>query len=97
MTGDLPFSVGLMATAPVSDIVELARRAEKAGCRRCWAYDEGLVTRDVYVTLAAIAGATDRIALGPGITNPYVRHPGATAAAIATLDELAREGWYEAL
>jgi len=77
-----------MPEGPVSELVELARLAEQLGCGRCWVYDEGLVTRDVYVTLTAIALATGSIRLGPGITNPYVRHPGATATAIATLDEL---------
>ncbi|RUA24852.1 MAG: hypothetical protein DSY73_03005 [Actinobacteria bacterium] len=84
----LPLSVNLMPDAPVPDVVDLACLAERLGYRRCWVYDEGLVTRDVYVTLAAIALATDHIQLGPGITNPYVRHPGVTATAIATLDEL---------
>ncbi|MFQ5556001.1 MAG: LLM class flavin-dependent oxidoreductase [Acidimicrobiales bacterium] len=81
-------SVNLMAEAPVHQMVELARLAEEVGCRRCWVYDEGIVTRDVYVTLTAIAGNTSTIRLGPGITNPHVRHPAATAAAIASLDEL---------
>jgi 5,10-methylenetetrahydromethanopterin reductase len=84
----LPLSVNLMPHAPVSAIVELAVLAESVGCTRCWVYDEGLSTRDVYVTLAAIASATSTIGIGTGITNPYVRHPGATATAIATLDEL---------
>ena len=84
----VPVSVNLMPAGPVAQVVELATLAEARGCRRCWVYDEGMHTRDVYVTLAAIAGATTRIGLGPGITNPYVRHPGATAAAVATLDEL---------
>ncbi|MDH3753120.1 MAG: LLM class flavin-dependent oxidoreductase [Acidimicrobiia bacterium] len=84
----LPVSVNLMPEAPIGEVVELAVLAERLGYARCWVYDEGLVTRDVYVTLAAIAGRTDRISLGPGITNPYVRHPGATAAAVASLDEL---------
>lgn len=81
-------SVNLMPEGPVGQVVEMAVLAEQLGCSRCWVYDEGLVTRDVYVTLAAIAERTERIPLGPGITNPYVRHPGATAAAVATLDEL---------
>jgi 5,10-methylenetetrahydromethanopterin reductase len=84
----LPLSVNLMPDAPVPELVELARLAESLGYGRCWVYDEGLHTRDVYVTLAAIALGTDSVRIGPGITNPYVRHPGATAAAIATLDEL---------
>ena len=84
----VPLSVNLMPTGAIGDVVELAALAEQLGCRRCWVYDEGVHTRDVYVTLAAIATATDRIGLGPGITNPYVRHPGATASAVASLDEL---------
>lgn len=88
MTPTIPMSVNLMPDAPVADIVSLAVLAEELGCRRCWVYDEGLVTRDVWITLTAVALATSRIRIGPGITNPYVRHPGATAAALATLDEL---------
>lgn len=84
----LPLSVNLMPEGPVSELVELARLAESLGYGRCWVYDEGLVTRDVYVALTAIALGTDSIRLGPGITNPYVRHPGATATAVASLDEL---------
>ncbi|MEC7810231.1 MAG: LLM class flavin-dependent oxidoreductase [Actinomycetota bacterium] len=83
-----PVSVNLMPTIKIETIVQLAQLSEKLGYRRCWVYDEGLHTRDVFVTLTAIAIATEKILLGPGITNPYVRHPGITAAAIASLDEI---------
>ena len=78
-----------MPEAPVADIVELAVLAEHLGYDRCWVYDEGLATRDVYVTLTAVALATARMEIGPGITNAYTRHPATTAAALASLDELA--------
>ncbi|MCH2621917.1 MAG: LLM class flavin-dependent oxidoreductase, partial [Acidimicrobiales bacterium] len=81
-------SVNLIPEAPVSVIRELAVRAEELGYRRCWVYDEGLATRDVYVTLAAILQATSRLIVGPGVTNAYTRHPGQSAAAIATLAEM---------
>ena len=77
-----------MPEAPVADIVELAVLAEHLGYDRCWVYDEGLATRDVYVTLTAIALATNRMEVGPGITNAYTRHPATTAATLASLDEL---------
>ena len=51
----LPLSVNLMPKGPVAEVADLAVLAERLGYRRCWVYDEGLVTRDVYVTLAAIA------------------------------------------
>jgi 5,10-methylenetetrahydromethanopterin reductase len=75
---------------PVTAVVELCQEAERLGYGRCWVADQGLDTRDVYVTLTAIAQKTDTIRLGPGITNPYTRHPMIAAASIASLDELAR-------
>lgn len=79
--------VNLIPEAPINDMVALAKTAEAVGFNRCWVYDEGLVTRDVYVTLTAIALNTNRLELGPGVTNPYTRHVAQTAAAIASLDE----------
>ena len=81
-------SINVIPEGPIAEIVDLAVHAERLGFDRVWVYDEGLATRDVYVVMAAIAAATDRIEIGPGITNPYTRHPGQTAAAIASLDEL---------
>ena len=81
-------AVNLIPEAPVASIVELAQHAEQRGFQRCWVYDEGLAARDVYVTLTAIAVATNTIRLGPGITNPYTRHMTSTIGAIAALDEL---------
>lgn len=78
----------VMPEGPVDRIVEVAREAERIGLARVWIPDEGLAGRDCYITLAAIAAATERIGIGTGITNAYTRHPGVTAAAIATLDEL---------
>ncbi|MGA1436235.1 MAG: LLM class flavin-dependent oxidoreductase [Ilumatobacteraceae bacterium] len=84
----MDWSVNLMAKAPIGEIVELAVLAEQLGYERCWLFDEGMMTRDVFVTLTAIAQHTSTIKIGPGITNPYTRHPGTTAAGIASLDEM---------
>lgn len=81
-------SINVMPEEPVSRMVDLAVAAEQLGYDRCLVYDEGLASRDVYITLSAIALATSTISMGPGITNPYTRHAGSTAAAIASLDEL---------
>jgi 5,10-methylenetetrahydromethanopterin reductase len=78
----------LMPKGPVGEIVDLAVEAERSGYGRVWIPDEGLSARECYVTLGAIASATTRVEIGTGITNAYTRHPGTTAAAIATLDEL---------
>ena len=74
-------------TQPVRRLVELARLGESLGAETCFVADEG-TERDVYVALTAIVEATGLI-VAPAITNPFSRHPVATAAAIATLAELA--------
>ena len=81
-------ALNVMPEGPIERTVELARLAETLGYERCWVYDEGLAASDVHVTMAAIALATATLEIGPGITNPYTRHAGATAGAIAALDEL---------
>ncbi len=78
----------VMPHGSVERAVELARLAETLGYERCWVYDEGLAASDVYVAMTAIAVSTESLMIGPGITNPYTRHAGATASAIASLDEL---------
>lgn len=64
-----------------------AAELERLGYDQIWVPDERLL-RNVYVSLATIAGATSRIGIATGVTNPYTRHPALTAAAIATVDEL---------
>ena len=74
-------------TQPVRRLVELARLGESLGAQTCFVADEG-TERDTYVALTAIVEATG-LTVAPAITNPFSRHPVATAAAIATLAELA--------
>ena len=72
----------------VQQMVEICQEAEHLGYTKCWAADQGLDTRDIFVTLAAIAQKTSTLHLGTGITHPFTRHPAVTASAIASLDEL---------
>ncbi len=76
------------AVVPVPLLAELAAAAEQRGAAVVIVPDEG-TDRDVYVTLTAMALATERILLATGITNPHSRHPVATAAAFASLAEVA--------
>ena len=77
----------VMPEGPVGQVVDAAVTAEALGCRRVWIPDEGLAARECWVTLGAVAAATGVLEVGTGITNAYTRHPGMTAAAVATLDE----------
>ena len=45
----------------------------------------------MWLLLAGAAQATSTLGLGPAMTNPYLRHPFQTVAALATLQEVAGE------
>lgn len=65
--------------------VEVAETAEAEGWDGLLLADSQNLQADVYVELALAARATERLRLGPGVTNPLTRHPAVTASAIGTL------------
>jgi 5,10-methylenetetrahydromethanopterin reductase len=82
--------IALPPEGPLDELVALAVEAEQLGCDTVWVNDDRL-QKDVFTVLAAIALRTRDLRLGPGVTNPYSRHPALLATAIATLDELSGE------
>ena len=79
--------VWLYPAATVAELVEAVVLADRAGFDEVWIADEG-VMRDPFVVFAAAATRTSTIRMGIGITSPALRHPGAIAATVASLDEL---------
>jgi len=65
-----------------------AMLAEKSGYDYVWITDH-FNNRNVYTSLATILNYTDRVKIGPGVTNPYVLHPMGTAQTMASLAEIA--------
>ena len=82
------WGVWLHAVRPVAELARLAASAEALGAAALLVADEG-TDRDLHVTLAALAQGTSRVLLVGAVTNPHSRHPVATAAAFASLAELA--------
>lgn len=84
-------SVGVIThlrNASIAETVRLARAAEEAGAD--WVgVPDAFWWRDTWVLLAEVARATSTISIGPLVTNPYLRHPFHTAAAVATIQEIA--------
>ena len=77
----------LTPESPVTDVVELGGAAEDAGFDHLFVschYDN----RDPFAVLARLAAATTDARLGPGVVNPYERHPVSMASSAATLQEL---------
>ena len=68
--------------------VELAVAAEAQGFASAW-FAENPLERGALPALAACAAATQRIALGIGVWNPFLRHPAQIAMDASALDELA--------
>jgi 5,10-methylenetetrahydromethanopterin reductase len=80
------FGIELTPDRPVGRVVELGVAAEAAG------YDAAFVSshynnRDPFAVLARLAVETDRIRLGPGVSNPYEHHPVTLAGKVATVAE----------
>jgi 5,10-methylenetetrahydromethanopterin reductase len=84
-------SIGVIAhlsNVDLEDVRQLALAAEAAGAD--WlGLPDAFWWRDTWVLLAEAARVTQRIHLGPLVTNPYLRHPFHTVAAVATLQGLA--------
>src|SRR3954470_9743355 len=63
-----------------------AARVEAAGYDGLLLVDSQNLAGDTYVALTACALATSTLQLATGVTNPFTRHPAATAAAIASVN-----------
>jgi 5,10-methylenetetrahydromethanopterin reductase len=76
-----------LPSQPAARLAEIAQLAERTGYDYLWLADERFF-REVYASLTLCALRTQRIKLGPCVTDPYSRHAALTAMAIATLDEI---------
>lgn len=81
------FSVRLNNDLPLAEYARLARAAEAAGFDQIWVSHD-LFLRSAPVLLTTMLQATERIAVGSGVLNPYTLHPAELAMLAATLDEL---------
>jgi probable F420-dependent oxidoreductase len=84
----LSFGVTFMLDPPVSRVVELATLAEDQGFDYVWAWDSHVLWQEVYPVFSLIAANTERVKIGPCVTNPATRDITVTASALATLNEI---------
>jgi probable F420-dependent oxidoreductase len=73
---------------PASRIVELTRRAEALGFSHAWTFDSHILWQEPYVIYSQMLAATERIMVGPFVTNPATRDPTVTASLFATLNDM---------
>jgi 5,10-methylenetetrahydromethanopterin reductase len=88
MAGKLPkISIRLHGSLTGRQCVDLARVADTSGFATCW-FAENAFARGILPAAAACAVATNRIAIGVGVFNPFSRHPTMMAMEVGALDEL---------
>jgi 5,10-methylenetetrahydromethanopterin reductase len=80
--------VVLQGVDPPEEFCSMVAEIEAAGFDHLWLTDSSLHARNCYAYLTLAAGRSSRLVLGTAVTNPATRHPGVTAAAAATLDEI---------
>lgn len=73
--------------ASIDELVHLAQIADRAGVDSFWSIEDP-DGWDAIAMLSVLARETDRIRVGPGVLNPYYRHPSLIAASISTLDAI---------
>lgn len=73
--------------AAVQRTIDLGIAADRAGLDSLWLLEDP-DSWDAFAILGAIARQTTNIRLGPGVVNPYYRHPSLMAASVTTLDFL---------
>src|ERR1700679_3403827 len=77
------------ACPPGLQSVECSQIAETLGYERALVFDSPALYTDIWISLARIADATERIGRGTGVAVPSMRHPMVTASAISAVEELA--------
>ncbi|HCT81246.1 MAG TPA: TIGR03842 family LLM class F420-dependent oxidoreductase [Micromonosporaceae bacterium] len=73
---------------PAKQVVELARKAEAAGFSHVWSFDSHLLWQEPYVIYSQILANTEKVVVGPMVTNPGTRDVTVTASTYATLNEM---------
>jgi alkanesulfonate monooxygenase SsuD/methylene tetrahydromethanopterin reductase-like flavin-dependent oxidoreductase (luciferase family) len=83
----MDFGVFILSQKKVhKDIVRNAKLAEDVGFKFLGLIDSQFNFMDVYCVATAVALGTEKIQVGPFVTNPLTRHPSVTASAMASLN-----------
>jgi 5,10-methylenetetrahydromethanopterin reductase len=70
------------------EFIDRVRRADRYGFDRVTVGDTQLRNLECFTALGAVAASTERIAFGPGVTNPVTRDVGVLANTLASLGVL---------
>jgi probable F420-dependent oxidoreductase len=83
----MDFGVVLQTDPPASRVVELAKLAEEQGFAYGWTFDSHVLWQEPFVIYAQMLAATERMIVGPMVTNPGTRDWTVLASLFATLND----------
>ncbi|MFD3451167.1 TIGR03842 family LLM class F420-dependent oxidoreductase [Streptomyces sp. NPDC058691] len=84
----MDFGLVLQTDPPASGVVELMKRAERNGFTYGWTFDSAVLWQEPFVIYSQILAQTERLIVGPMVTNPGTRTWEVTASTFATLADM---------
>ena len=84
----MDFGVVLQTDPPAWRVVELSKQAEELGFTYGWTFDSHVLWQEPFVIYSQMLSATDRMIVGPMVTNPGTRDWTVTASMFATLNDM---------
>ena len=84
----MDFGVVLQTDPPASRVVELARLAEANGFTHAWTFDSHVLWQEPFVIYSRMLAETERMTVGPMVTNPGTRDWTVLASLFATLNDM---------
>jgi probable F420-dependent oxidoreductase len=83
----MDFGVVLQTDPPVSRVLELTKRAEDNGFTYGWTFDSHVLWQEPFVIYSLMLNATERMTIGPMVSNPGTRDWTVLASMFATLNQ----------
>lgn len=84
----MDFGVVLQTDPPADEVIRLAVKAEELGFSHGWAFDSHVLWQEPFVIFSRILDATERMVVGPMVTNPGTRDWTVLASLFATLNDM---------
>ncbi|MFC4855062.1 TIGR03842 family LLM class F420-dependent oxidoreductase [Actinophytocola glycyrrhizae] len=84
----MDFGVVLQTDPPASAVVDLMVSAEQQGFTYGWTFDSVVLWQEPFVIYSQILASTERLVVGPMVTNPSTRDWSVTASLFATLNDM---------
>src|SRR6185312_4740583 len=85
---NMDFGLVLQNDPPAKLLVERMVRAEQLGFSHGWTFDSAVLWQEPFVIYSRVLEHTERLVVGPMVTNPGTRTWEVTASTFATLNDM---------